>query len=83
MRQATVILSDELEKKVDTFLGGQESSSDFAALVEAALRRYLEDAEWSRRGFTPPSKALAITPAAQGSGTTDTARHHDEVLANR
>lgn len=29
-----------------------------------------------------PTKHLRITPAAQGSGYTDTALNHDQVLAN-
>ena len=64
MKRATITLPDDLEAEVERFLAEQEPEPSLTALVQAALRRYLDDAEWTRRGFSPPSEPLAITPSS-------------------
>jgi metal-responsive CopG/Arc/MetJ family transcriptional regulator len=80
MKRATITIPDDLEAEVERFLAEQEPEPSFTALVQTALRRYLEEAEWTRRGFAPPSQALSIT-TAPGSGRRDTSEEHDRVLA--
>ena len=80
MKRATITLPDDLEAEVERFLAEQDPEPSFTALVQAALRRYLDEAEWTRRRFTPPSETLSITPTT-GSGTQDTSEEHDRVLA--
>ncbi len=79
VRRATITLPDDLDRRVEAFRREQELEPSLTALVQAALRRYLDDAEWSRRSYRPASRSLRITPAR--SGTTDAAAEHDSVLA--
>lgn len=80
MRRATITIPDDLEAEVERFLAEQEPEPSFTALVQTALRRYFEEAEWTRRGFVPPSQPLSVT-SAPGSGTKETSEDHDRVLA--
>jgi hypothetical protein len=49
-------------------------------LVEAALRRYLQDKRLEARQYSPPEGPLRITPAKKGSGASDVALEHDRYL---
>ena len=81
MRRATITLPDALDARVAAFLEGQEPEPSLTALVQTALERYLDEIEWSRRGFKRPAGPLKITPAPKGSGQRDTSVDHDRVLA--
>ena len=83
MRRATITLSDDLEADVDEFLSSQEPEPTLAALVQTALRRYLDEADWSKRGLILPAKPLAVTPVSPGSGRPDSSMNHDSALAER
>ena len=83
MKRCTITIPDDLEARVNDFLAQQEPEPSLTSLVQAALRRYLDELEWSKRGFTPPAEPLAITPARAGSGHTGTSEQHDRVLAER
>ena len=83
MKRATITLPDDLEAEVDRFLKEQEPEPSLTALVQVALRRYLDDVEWSRRRFSPPGQPLSITPASKGSGIADVSEQHDLVLAEQ
>jgi metal-responsive CopG/Arc/MetJ family transcriptional regulator len=80
MRRATITIPDDLEAEVERFLAEQEPEPSLTALVQTALRRYLDEAGWTRRKFAPPTGPLSITSAA-GSGERDTSEEHDRVLA--
>ena len=83
MKRATITLPDELEAEVERFLAVQEPAPSFTSLVQTALRRYLDEAEWSRRRFSPAAEELSVTPAAKGSGHAASSERHDSVLAER
>jgi Arc/MetJ-type ribon-helix-helix transcriptional regulator len=70
----SINLTPEQEELIQTQLQtGQFNSAE--EVIQAALQLLVA---------RPPSpqKRLHITPAAQGSGYTDTALNHDRVLAN-
>jgi hypothetical protein len=77
MKQATVILSDELEELLDAYRRDQDEPAPLSALVEAALKQYLRT-----RGYVPTAeyRPLRITPAEQGSGKSDISIEHDRYL---
>jgi hypothetical protein len=81
MRRATITLPDDLEVRVERFLEQQDPEPSLTALVQTALRRYLDEVEWARRAYVPPSEPLRITPAEEGSGHAETSVEHDRVLA--
>lgn len=83
MKRATITLPDDLEAEVERLLSRQEPKPSLTSLVQTALRRYLEEAEWSERRFSLPAEPLAVTPAAAGSGQEDSSERHDRALAER
>jgi len=44
MRRATITLTDDLETELEAYLATQDAPPSLTALVQAALRRYLEEA---------------------------------------
>lgn len=78
MKRATVTIPDDLERAVRRFLDAQEAPPPLTALVQAALRHYLED-----RGYLGAHRPLTITPARKGSGRRDIAARHDRYIASR
>ena len=83
MKRSTISLPDDLEAKVVEFLAQQEPEPSLTSLVQAALRRYLDEMEWSRRRFTLPTQPLEVTPAVPGSGHADSSEQHDRALTER
>ena len=77
MKQATIVLSDELEALLDAYWRDHEDPTPLSALAEAALRQYLR-----ARGYVPASeyRPLRITPAEQGSGKSGVSIDHDRYL---
>jgi metal-responsive CopG/Arc/MetJ family transcriptional regulator len=78
MKRATVTIPDELEKAVDSYVRSQEVPPPLPALIQAALREYLEQRGYLRR----TGRFLRITPATEGSGRSDVSREHDRYFAN-
>ena len=78
MKRATVTISPDIESSLEAFLRQQEVEPALTAVVQAALREYLE-----RRGFGAAPKKLRITPARKGSGIRDISLHHDRYLAGK
>jgi hypothetical protein len=78
MRRATVTISNELEASLDAYTRQQDAAPALTAVVQAALREYLE-----RRGFGAGPKTLRITPAKKGSGARDASLQHDRYLAGK
>lgn len=77
MKRATVTLPDDLALAVDDYVQAQDAPPALTAVVQAALRQYLEE-----RGFlATPSRKFAITPASRGSGRRDISQSHDQYFA--
>ena len=78
MKRATITIGDDLESSLEAYIRGQEAFPALTAVVQAALREFLD-----RRGFSGPSKQLRITPARKGSGRRDISVSHDRYLAGK
>lgn len=76
MKRATMTLPDDLAKAVDEYVQAQEAPPALTAVMQAALREYLQE-----RGFLRPYRPLKITPAKHGSGRSDVSINHDLYLA--
>jgi hypothetical protein len=83
MRRATITLPDDLESELDAYLASQDAAPSLTSLVEAALRRYLEEKRLEARPYRPPQGPFRITPADEGSGATDSALEHDRYLTEK
>ena len=81
MRRATITIPDELDIQVNAYLAAQEAPPSLAALVQAALRRYLKEQRLKAREYQPPRRPLHVTPAPTGSGMSDVSVEHDRELA--
>ncbi|MEE8524612.1 MAG: hypothetical protein V3T72_11830 [Thermoanaerobaculia bacterium] len=80
MKRATITIPDELEVELDAYLASQDAAPSLAAVVQAALRRYLREKRLELRQYIPPQSPLSITPAAAGSGKSDVSIRHDLEL---
>ena len=58
--------ADDLAEAVDKYMQAQEARPALTAVVQAALREYLQE-----RGFLRTDRALRIRPAKKGSGRRD------------
>jgi metal-responsive CopG/Arc/MetJ family transcriptional regulator len=76
MRRATITIPDDLAKAVDKYIAEQEATPTLTAVVQAALRRYLE-----QRGVLQKPRPFRITPAKKGSGVHDLSINHDKYFA--
>jgi hypothetical protein len=59
----------------------QDAPPSLTGLVEAALRRYLEEKRMESRQYRPPRRPFSVTPAEKGSGRSDVSAEHDRYLA--
>lgn len=76
MRRASITITGDLEKALQSYTSQQEVAPSFTALVQAALREYL-----ARRGAVAPEHPLRVTPARKGSGKSDISQDHDRYFA--
>jgi metal-responsive CopG/Arc/MetJ family transcriptional regulator len=77
MKRATVTIPDDLARAVDNYVQAQDAPPALTAVVQAALRHYLEE-----RGFlATPARQLVITSSRRGSGRRDVSQSHDHYLA--
>ena len=83
MKRATITIPDDLEEELDEFLSAQEAVPSLTAVLQAALRRYLEERRLAARGYRAALGPLRITPARRGSGGDDGSIEHDRYLAGR
>jgi hypothetical protein len=83
MRRATITLPDDLEAELAAYLETQDAAPSLTGLVEAALRRYLQEKRLEARQYRPPTGPLRITPADQGSGVGDVALQHDRYFSDK
>jgi Arc/MetJ-type ribon-helix-helix transcriptional regulator len=79
MKRATITIPDELEAKLEEYVRRQEVPPALTAVVQTALREFLERRERGsgEREFRP----FRITPAEKGSGLSDVSVNHDKYLA--
>lgn len=80
MRRATITIPDDLEVELNRYLERQPAPPTLATLLQAALRRYLEEEELRRRDYRPARGPLRISAASKGSGVADVAERHDAYL---
>jgi len=76
MKRATVTISDDLAKAVESYVRAQEARPSLTAVVQAALSQYLTE-----RGYLRAAGPLRITPVKRGSGLHDVSQVHDWYLA--
>lgn len=78
MKRTTISLPDALQEDLEQYQHDQAARLPTSALIQAALREYLE-----RRGYRAPRQhgGFRITPAAEGSGTSDGSSAHDRYVA--
>jgi len=76
MKRATMTLPDDLAEAIDQYVEAQEAPPALTAVVQAALREYLQT-----RGFLRKYQPLRITPAPRGSGRSDVSVDHDRYFA--
>lgn len=84
MKRATITIPDELEAKLDEYVRRQEVPPALTAVVQTALREFLEKRErFGGREVRPASGPLRITPVKEkdGSGESDVSVNHDKYLA--
>ena len=81
MRRATITIPDDLEAQLNSYMGAQDAPPSLTGLVEAALRRFLEEKRLESRQFRPARKPFSVTPAKKGSGRRDISIAHDRYLA--
>jgi Arc/MetJ-type ribon-helix-helix transcriptional regulator len=78
MKRTTISLPDPLQAEVEQYQQDQAARVSTSALIQAAIREYLE-----RRGYGTPRRSggFHITPAVEGSGTSDGSNAHDRYVA--
>ncbi|MGH3087791.1 MAG: hypothetical protein ACRDSJ_10810 [Rubrobacteraceae bacterium] len=82
MKRATITIPDDLEAKLEEYVRSQDVPPALTAVVQAALREFLEKRErFGGREVRPASEPLRITPAEKGSGLSDVSINHDEYFA--
>lgn len=69
-------LPDDLAEAIEKYVQSQEAPPALTAVVQAALREYLQE-----RGFLRQYRPLRITPAPRGSGRNDISVEHDRYFA--
>jgi hypothetical protein len=82
MKRATITIPDDLETELGSYMARQDAPPPLTSIVEAALRRFLEEKRLEAWQYQPPRRPALITPAPKGSGEEDIAREHDRHLAD-
>jgi Arc/MetJ-type ribon-helix-helix transcriptional regulator len=78
MKRATITIPDDLEAKLEEYVRRQDVPPALTAVVQAALREFLEKREGSEE---PEFRPFRITPAKKGSGLSDVSINHDKYFA--
>jgi Arc/MetJ-type ribon-helix-helix transcriptional regulator len=78
MKRTTISLPDQLQEELEQYQQDQTVRPPTSALIQTAIREYLE-----RRGYGRPQQrgGFHITPAPEGSGTSDGSSEHDRYVA--
>lgn len=72
-------IPDDLAQAIADYIQDQPTSTDLSSVLQTALKGFLIE----RGYFAPSQKRLHITPAPTGSGYSNTALEHDQVLSDR
>jgi hypothetical protein len=83
MKRATITIPDDLEIELESYLEGLDASPSLTSVVQAALRRFLDEKRLDARQYRPPEGPLRITPASKGSGAADASLDHDRYLTGK
>ena len=67
MRRATITIPDDLEAQLNAYLAAQEAPPSLAALVQAALRRYLREQRLKERQYQPHGDRCASPRRPRGA----------------
>lgn len=80
MKRATITIPDDLEAKLDAYVRRQDVPPALTAVVQTALREFLERRERSEETEFRPFR---ITPVEEkdGPGESDVSINHDEYFA--
>lgn len=81
MKRATVTIPDDLERELNAYLQKQDAPPSLTAVMQAALREYLQTQRLRERDYQPARGSIRITPAKQGSGLSNVSVNHDRYLA--
>lgn len=81
MKRATVTIPDDLERELNAYLQKQDAPPSLTAVMQAALREYLQTQRLRERDYRVARGPIRITPAKQGSGLSDVSVNHDRYLA--
>lgn len=74
MKRATITFPDDLAEAVEQYVKTQDTAPAMTAVVQAALREFLQE-----RGFLRAYKPLRLRPLGN-SGRSDVSRNHDLYL---
>lgn len=80
MIRLTVTIPDDLESELESYMNAQGVTLSLPNLVEAALRRYLQEKRLELREYMPARGPLRISPAERGSGKRNTSIEHDRYF---
>lgn len=81
MKRATITIPDDLEAELNSYMAAQDAAPSLTSLVEAALRRFLQEKRLEIRQYQAPRGPFRVTPAPKGSGKRDVSLKHDRYLA--
>ena len=81
MRRATITIPDDLDAELDVYMKEQDVAPSLTGLVEAALRRFLDEKRFESLQYQPPRSSFRPAPAEKGSGLHDVSLDHDRYLA--
>jgi hypothetical protein len=82
MKRATITIPDDLEQQLNAWLQAQEARPSLTAVVQTALKRFLEAQQLEAMQYAPPSRPFSVTTARVGSGATDISTEHDRHIAS-
>lgn len=83
MKRATVTIPDDLEQELEAYLQRQDAPPTITAVMQSALREYLQTQRLREREYQAARGPRRITPAEQDSGLDDVSTNHDRYLAER
>jgi hypothetical protein len=79
MKRATITIPDDLEAELERYLSEQPAPPSLTAVLQAALRDYLQNAALAARGYRPPSQPFDPSPLEEkdDAGEPDVSMNHD------
>jgi hypothetical protein len=81
MRRATITIPDDLDAELHVYMKEQDVAPSLTGLVEAALRKFLDEKRFESLQYQPPQRPFRPAPAEKGSGLHDVSLEHDRYFA--